>query len=77
MDERAAKVTNETEQPENQQNNKDSPEHIIISFGLSFLCFARGAVGALIDFFLTSQIFDGLPANYVNLNKSLAARLEK
>jgi hypothetical protein len=49
MDELAAEMTDEAEKPENQQNNKDSPEHKV-SFGLSFYCFVRGGAGALMDF---------------------------
>ena len=32
VNERAAEVTDETEEPENEQNNKDSPQHKV-SFG--------------------------------------------
>jgi hypothetical protein len=33
MDQRATELTDETEKPENQENDKDSPEHMF-SFGL-------------------------------------------
>jgi hypothetical protein len=49
VDELAAEMADEAEEPENQQNNKDSPEHKV-SFGLSFLCFVRGGLPALMDF---------------------------
>jgi hypothetical protein len=49
MDELATEMTDESEKPENQQNNKDSPEHKV-SFGLSFFSFVRGGAGALMDF---------------------------
>jgi hypothetical protein len=48
VDESATNMTDEAEKPENQQNNKDSPEHEF-SFRLSFLCFVRGATSARMD----------------------------
>jgi hypothetical protein len=49
MDELAAEMADEAEQPENEKNNKDSPEHNV-SFRLSFFYFVRCGVGALMDF---------------------------
>ena len=57
MNERATKMTDEAEEPENQQNNENSPEHKV-SFGLSFFCFVSGGDVALIVFFLARQFFD-------------------
>jgi hypothetical protein len=49
VNERATKMTDEAEEPENQQNNENSPEHKV-SFGLSFFCFVSGGKVALIVF---------------------------
>jgi hypothetical protein len=38
MNERAAEVTDETEEPENQENNKDSPQH---KFSFGWFTFLR------------------------------------
>jgi len=57
VNERATKMTDEAEEPENQQNNENSPEHKV-SFGLSFFCFVSGGDVALIVFFLARQFFD-------------------
>jgi hypothetical protein len=50
-------MTDEAEEPENQQNNENSPEHKV-SFGLSFFCFVSGGEVALIVFSRASQFFD-------------------
>jgi len=57
VNERATKMTDEAEEPENQQNNENSPEHKV-SFGLSFFCFVSGGDVALIVFFLARQFFE-------------------
>jgi hypothetical protein len=75
VDEPAAKMADESEKPENQKNNKDSPEHMV-SFGLSFFCFVRGAVGALKDFSISQTFGDGT-AFCINSNKVLAAEVRK
>jgi hypothetical protein len=75
MDEPAAKMTDEAEKPENQNNNEDSPEHKI-SFGLSFFCFVRRPTVALKDFSI-SQTFGDATAFYINSNKVLAAKIQK
>jgi hypothetical protein len=72
MDQGAAELTDETEKPENQENDEDSPEHMF-SFWVGFFCFVRGAVGALKVFQNPRGIFrSGRPVGGRG-NKLLAA----
>lgn len=57
MDQRAAKMTDEAEKPENQQNNKDSPEHKV-SFGLKFLLLRVRRHWCAYRFLPIGRIFD-------------------
>jgi hypothetical protein len=57
MDELAAKMADEAEKPENQQNNKDSPEHKV-SFGLKFLLLRVRRPPCAYGFWSIGQIFD-------------------
>ncbi len=69
MDELAAEMADEAEKPENQQNNKDSPEHKV-SFGLSFFCFVCGGPAALMDFCRLARFF-GNPAAFTQIRTNL------
>jgi hypothetical protein len=48
VDERTTEMTDEAKKPQNQNHNKNSPEHSFL--WLSFICFVRRLAGALKDF---------------------------
>lgn len=73
VDKRAAEMADEAEEPENQQDNKYSPEHRIT--WLFILLRARHPGCAYRIRFLIGQTFGYSPDFYINLNKILAAKL--
>jgi hypothetical protein len=68
MDELAAKMADKTKKPENQKNNKDSPEHKI-SFGLKSLLFRVRRRRCAYRFFPIGQTLANPASFYINSNK--------
>ena len=71
MDERAAELSDETEEPQNQENDEDSPEHMFSFWLVSFASCAEPLVR--LKFFEIDWHFRGTTPAEAEANKLLAA----